>query len=93
MNRRDILTTTLAAPLAGAAALGPRPVQVAAWESFSKSELIRVLSLGHFSRSELVRSFVRTGAACEVLPAVYQAHLHRTTPNPPAVATSTDPRL
>lgn len=64
-----------------------------AWESFSKSELIRVLSLGHFSRSELVRSFVRTGAAGEVLPAVYQAHLHRTTPNPPAVATSTDPRL
>ena len=31
-----------------------------AWESFSKNELIRLLSLGHFSRSELVRSFVRS---------------------------------
>jgi hydroxyacylglutathione hydrolase len=48
-----------------------------AWESFSKSELIRVLSLGHFSRSELVRSFVRTGSPGAVLPEVYQARLHR----------------
>lgn len=56
-----------------------------AWESFSKSELIRVLSLGHFSRSELVRSFVRTGSPGEVLPAVYQARLHRTANDHPPV--------
>jgi hydroxyacylglutathione hydrolase len=47
------------------------------WESFSKNELIRVLSLGHFSRSELVRSFARSDAPGEILPAVYQARLHR----------------
>jgi glyoxylase-like metal-dependent hydrolase (beta-lactamase superfamily II)/predicted DCC family thiol-disulfide oxidoreductase YuxK len=47
------------------------------WESFSKDELIRVLSLGHFSRSELVRSFRRSHAPGEILPAVYQARLHR----------------
>jgi glyoxylase-like metal-dependent hydrolase (beta-lactamase superfamily II)/predicted DCC family thiol-disulfide oxidoreductase YuxK len=47
-----------------------------AWESFSKNELIRVLSLGHFSRSELVRSFVRFGAGAAVLPTVYEARLH-----------------
>ena len=46
------------------------------WETFSKNELIRMLSLGHFSRSELVRSFVRSGAPNEVFPAVYQARLH-----------------
>ena len=47
-----------------------------AWESFSKNELIRVLSLGHFSRSELVRSFVRFGADAAVLPTVYEARFH-----------------
>jgi glyoxylase-like metal-dependent hydrolase (beta-lactamase superfamily II)/predicted DCC family thiol-disulfide oxidoreductase YuxK len=47
-----------------------------AWESFSKNELIRVLSLGHFSRSELVRSFVRSGSPGEVVPMVYEARLH-----------------
>jgi glyoxylase-like metal-dependent hydrolase (beta-lactamase superfamily II)/predicted DCC family thiol-disulfide oxidoreductase YuxK len=47
------------------------------WESFSKNELIRLLSLGHFSRSELVRSFARSDAPGEILPAVYQARLHR----------------
>jgi glyoxylase-like metal-dependent hydrolase (beta-lactamase superfamily II) len=48
-----------------------------AWESFSKNELIRLLSLGHFSRSELIRSFVRVGSPGEVFPTVYQARLHR----------------
>jgi glyoxylase-like metal-dependent hydrolase (beta-lactamase superfamily II) len=47
-----------------------------AWESLSKDELIRVLSLGHFSRSELVRSFVREASAA-ALPTVYQARLYR----------------
>src|ERR1019366_5322452 len=37
-----------------------------AWESFSKNELVRILSLGHFSRSELVRSFVRGASPGEV---------------------------
>ena len=63
--------------------LGPSAVEATcfpwgrgrAWESFSRNELIRLLSLGHFSRSELVRSFVRTGS--EVFPTVYQARLHR----------------
>jgi hydroxyacylglutathione hydrolase len=48
-----------------------------AWESLSKDELIRVLSLGHFSRSELVRSFVREASPAAALPTVYQAHLYR----------------
>lgn len=48
-----------------------------AWESFSKNELVRILSLGHFSRSELVRSFVRGASPGEVFPTVYQARLHR----------------
>ena len=47
------------------------------WESFSRNELIRFLSLGHFSRSELVRSFVRSGPPAGVLPMVYQARLHQ----------------
>ncbi len=47
-----------------------------AWEAFSKDELIRLLSLGHFSRSELVRSFVRKGSSREVFPTVYQARLY-----------------
>jgi hydroxyacylglutathione hydrolase len=47
-----------------------------AWETFSKNELIRVLSLGHFSRSELVRSFVRGEKDGEVLPVIYQARMH-----------------
>jgi glyoxylase-like metal-dependent hydrolase (beta-lactamase superfamily II)/predicted DCC family thiol-disulfide oxidoreductase YuxK len=46
-----------------------------AWESFSKNELIRVLSLGHFSRSEMVRSFVREEPT-QIVPTVYQARLH-----------------
>jgi glyoxylase-like metal-dependent hydrolase (beta-lactamase superfamily II)/predicted DCC family thiol-disulfide oxidoreductase YuxK len=47
-----------------------------AWESFTKNELIRFLSLGHFSRSELVRSFVRRSGE-DVLPTVYQARVYR----------------
>jgi glyoxylase-like metal-dependent hydrolase (beta-lactamase superfamily II)/predicted DCC family thiol-disulfide oxidoreductase YuxK len=53
-----------------------------AWESFSKNELIRLLSLGHFSRSELVRSFVRSGSPAEIVPTVYQARLHRASDQP-----------
>ena len=48
-----------------------------AWESFSKNELIRFLSLGHFSRSELVRSFVRTPSQGEIRPTVFQARIYQ----------------
>jgi glyoxylase-like metal-dependent hydrolase (beta-lactamase superfamily II) len=69
--------------------LGPAAVEATcfpwgrgrAWESFSRNELIRLLSLGHFSSSELVRSFVRTGS--RVFPTVYQARLHRSVDKPP----------
>ena len=47
------------------------------WETFSKDELIRILSLGHFSRSELVRSFVRPEKSKSVFPTVYEARLHK----------------
>jgi glyoxylase-like metal-dependent hydrolase (beta-lactamase superfamily II)/predicted DCC family thiol-disulfide oxidoreductase YuxK len=43
------------------------------WESCATDECIRLLSLGHFSRTELVRSFVRSDAA--VLPTVYEVRL------------------
>jgi glyoxylase-like metal-dependent hydrolase (beta-lactamase superfamily II)/predicted DCC family thiol-disulfide oxidoreductase YuxK len=44
------------------------------WESCANDECIRLLSLGHFSRTELVRSFVRQGP--DVLPTVYEVRLH-----------------
>jgi glyoxylase-like metal-dependent hydrolase (beta-lactamase superfamily II)/predicted DCC family thiol-disulfide oxidoreductase YuxK len=40
------------------------------WESCATDECIRLLSLGHFSRTELVRSFVRSDG--ETLPTVYE---------------------
>ncbi len=40
------------------------------WESCATDECIRLLSLGHFSRTELVRSFVRTNS--DALPTVYE---------------------
>jgi glyoxylase-like metal-dependent hydrolase (beta-lactamase superfamily II)/predicted DCC family thiol-disulfide oxidoreductase YuxK len=40
------------------------------WESCATDECMRLLSLGHFSRTELVRSFVRTNA--DVLPTIYE---------------------
>jgi len=43
------------------------------WESCATDECIRMLSLGHFSRTELVRSFVRTNS--ETLPTVYEVRL------------------
>lgn len=43
------------------------------WEACATDECIRLLSLGHFSRTELVRSFVRTSS--EPLPTVYEVHL------------------
>jgi glyoxylase-like metal-dependent hydrolase (beta-lactamase superfamily II)/predicted DCC family thiol-disulfide oxidoreductase YuxK len=46
----------------------------AAWENFVGDEMIRLLSLGHFSRTELVRSFVRKPG--EVMPTVFQARFY-----------------
>jgi glyoxylase-like metal-dependent hydrolase (beta-lactamase superfamily II) len=43
------------------------------WENCATDECIRLLSLGHFSRTELVRSFVRTNA--DPLPTVYEIRL------------------
>lgn len=45
------------------------------WESCATDECIRLLSLGHFSRTELVRSFVRTNS--EPIPMVYEVRLSR----------------
>jgi glyoxylase-like metal-dependent hydrolase (beta-lactamase superfamily II)/predicted DCC family thiol-disulfide oxidoreductase YuxK len=46
----------------------------ASWENFASDEMIRLLSLGHFSRSELVRSFVRKPA--DVMPTVYEVRFY-----------------
>jgi glyoxylase-like metal-dependent hydrolase (beta-lactamase superfamily II)/predicted DCC family thiol-disulfide oxidoreductase YuxK len=43
------------------------------WESCATDECIRLLSLGHFSPTELVRSFVRTNS--DPLPTVYEIRL------------------
>jgi hydroxyacylglutathione hydrolase len=43
------------------------------WESCATDECIRLLSLGHFSRTELIRSFVRPNA--DPLPSVYEVRL------------------
>jgi glyoxylase-like metal-dependent hydrolase (beta-lactamase superfamily II)/predicted DCC family thiol-disulfide oxidoreductase YuxK len=43
------------------------------WESCATDECIRLLSLGHFSRTELVRSFVRPTS--DSLPTVYEIRL------------------
>ena len=43
------------------------------WESCATDECIRLLSLGHFSRTELVRSFVRNNS--EPLPTVYEVRI------------------
>jgi hypothetical protein len=44
------------------------------WENCANDECIRLLSIGHFSRTELVRSFVRTGDG--PLPTVYEVRLY-----------------
>jgi len=45
-----------------------------AWENFASDEMIRLLSAGHFSRTELVRSFVRK--PLDVMPTVYQVRFY-----------------
>lgn len=43
------------------------------WETCATDECIRILSLGHFSRTELVRSFVRPNS--DTLPTVYEIRI------------------
>jgi glyoxylase-like metal-dependent hydrolase (beta-lactamase superfamily II) len=45
------------------------------WESCATDECIRLLSMGHFSRTELVRSFIRTGDAA--IPTVYEVRMYK----------------
>ncbi len=45
-----------------------------AWENFANDEMIRLLSMGHFSRTELIRSFVRKPN--ERIPTVFEARLY-----------------
>jgi len=44
------------------------------WETCANDECIRLLSLGHFSRTELVRSFARPDAG--LLPKVYEVRFY-----------------
>ena len=44
------------------------------WENCANDECIRLLSIGHFSRTELVRSFVRAGES--PLPTVYEVRMY-----------------
>jgi glyoxylase-like metal-dependent hydrolase (beta-lactamase superfamily II) len=44
------------------------------WETCANDECIRLMSLGHFSRTELVRSFVRPGT--DSLPTVYEVRMY-----------------
>jgi hypothetical protein len=46
-----------------------------AWEGFINDQLMRFFSLGHWSRAEMVRSFVRPAESDAVLPLVYQARI------------------
>ena len=48
-----------------------------AWETFVNDQLMRILSLGHWSRTELVRSFSRSPDNDRVLPLVYEARITR----------------
>src|SRR5262249_26302267 len=43
------------------------------WETCATDECIRLLTLGHFSRTELVRSFLRTSA--DPLATVYEVRM------------------
>jgi glyoxylase-like metal-dependent hydrolase (beta-lactamase superfamily II)/predicted DCC family thiol-disulfide oxidoreductase YuxK len=47
------------------------------WERWVQEELIRRASFGHFSRTELVRSFFRPGTSTAALPELRQVRMHR----------------
>jgi glyoxylase-like metal-dependent hydrolase (beta-lactamase superfamily II) len=46
------------------------------WESFWNDELTRLFSHGHWSRTEMVRSFSRPAGSSAVLPLVYETRMH-----------------
>ncbi len=46
------------------------------WEQYLGDTLIRAMSLGHFSRREVVRSFTRSADASEMLPTLYSMTIH-----------------
>jgi glyoxylase-like metal-dependent hydrolase (beta-lactamase superfamily II)/predicted DCC family thiol-disulfide oxidoreductase YuxK len=46
------------------------------WESYWNDEMMRLLSSGHWSRTELVRSFTRNPLSRAVFPDVYQVRLY-----------------
>jgi hypothetical protein len=46
------------------------------WESFFNDELTRLFSRGHWSRTEMVRSFARPAGSRAILPLVYEARMH-----------------
>ncbi len=46
------------------------------WESFWNDELTRLFSHGHWSRTEMVRSFARPAGSRAILPLVYEARMH-----------------
>jgi len=46
------------------------------WESFWNDELTRLFSHGHWSKTEMVRSFARPAGSTAVLPVVYEARIH-----------------
>lgn len=48
-----------------------------AWENFFNDELSRMFSCGHWSRAEVVRSFVRPPESSRILPMVYEARIRR----------------
>lgn len=47
------------------------------WERFLNDEVTRILTWGHFSRTELIRSFMRKPSCGEVLPLSYTVRLYR----------------
>lgn len=51
--------------------------QAHSWETALNDELMRTLSLGHWSRTELVRSFTRQPDSRDILPTVYEARFYR----------------
>ena len=51
-----------------------------AWENFLNDELSRLFSVGHWSRQELVRSFVRPSGSTAVFPLLYEARYEQRQP-------------
>jgi glyoxylase-like metal-dependent hydrolase (beta-lactamase superfamily II) len=48
-----------------------------AWETFVNDHLMRLFSLGHWSRAELVRSFSRSPQDSAIMPFVYEARIRQ----------------